>query len=99
MAVIMIMRRWREVVNEEASLMRTIDGLEIPERSESMHSVFFASLHQLLVPFVIGSDEDNFSFPRLVDFLQNLDQIWSTFPGFGVPKEASFWAEVVMNEG
>jgi hypothetical protein len=33
--------------------------LEIPERPESMHSVFFASFHQLLVPFVIGSDEDN----------------------------------------
>jgi len=72
--------------------------LEIPECTEGVHSVLLAPLHKLLVTLVVRGDKYNFSIPGLVDFSQYLKGVRSAFSGFGVPKDASLGAEIVVDE-
>jgi len=71
---------------------------EIPKGTERIHSRLLASFHQLFVSFVIRSNEDDFSIPDLVYFLQDFERIRTAFPRLRVPKDSPFGTKIVVNE-
>jgi len=78
---------------------RTIPcNLKVPESPERGNTRFFAPMHDFIVTLEVGGDEDNFSFPVVVCFLEDLHRIRTSTPLFRVPKEKALGPDMTVNK-